>query len=90
MWFLPLSPRYGESWFEPFLARLLEGDPATLELLRTNPFPGEPPVFVRALLYRYRFTTWGERRQTGRWWDRELAGEFLRPVRREAESSVPR
>jgi hypothetical protein len=81
MWFLPLSARYGESWLGPFLLRLLEGEQATLALLRHNPFPSSPPTYVRARLYLYRFTTWRERRQSGDWWVRSLAGEFLPPVR---------
>jgi hypothetical protein len=80
MWFLPLSSRYGERWFVPFLIRLLEGDRQTLALLRANPFPDRPPRFVRALLYRYRFSTWQERRETGAWWVRTLIGEYMPPV----------
>ncbi|HYN68862.1 MAG TPA: lipase maturation factor family protein [Candidatus Eisenbacteria bacterium] len=81
MWFLPLSSRYGERWFVPFMIRLLEGDRPTLRLLRRNPFPDKPPVFVRASLYRYRFTTWREWRETGAWWVRTPAGEYLQPIR---------
>jgi hypothetical protein len=81
MWFLPLSSRYGESWLGPFLARLLEGDRATLALLRHNPFPSTPPTHVRARLFLYRFTTWSERRESGQWWARTLAGDFVPPVR---------
>jgi lipase maturation factor len=80
MWFLPLSPRYGQSWFFPFLVKLLEGDAPTLRLLRRNPFPDGPPRLVRALVYRYRFTTRQERRETGAWWSRELIGEFVGPI----------
>jgi hypothetical protein len=32
------------------------------------------------LLYRYRFTTAAERRETGAWWHRELLGDYLPPV----------
>jgi Lipase maturation factor len=81
MWFLPLSARYGEQWFVPFLVRLLEGDRPTLALLRSNPFPDRPPRYVRALVYRYRFTTWRERRETGAWWVRTLVGDYVRPIR---------
>jgi hypothetical protein len=81
MWFLPLSPRYGESWFVPFLARLLQSDRATLQLLRRNPFPDRPPMWVRARLFRYRFTSWAELRRTGAWWTRSEAGPFVRPFR---------
>ncbi|HEY7522536.1 MAG TPA: lipase maturation factor family protein [Candidatus Limnocylindrales bacterium] len=81
MWFLPLSPAYGEGWFPSFLVRLLEGDPATLRLLRGNPFPDRPPLHVRARLYRYRYTTWAELRRSGAWWERQPVGDFVRPIR---------
>ncbi|SCK09073.1 Lipase maturation factor [Streptomyces sp. WMMB 714] len=80
MWFAALSPGYAHGWFEPFVARLLEGDRDTLRLLRHNPFPQSPPRHVRALLYRYRFTTWQERGESGDWWHRTLVREFLPPV----------
>jgi Lipase maturation factor len=90
MWFLPLSSRYGERWFVPFLTRLLEGDRPTLALLRSNPFPDKPPRFIRARLYRYRFTTPDERRDTGAWWSRTLIGEVMPPVTlRERTSADP-
>ena len=81
MWFLPLSPIYGERWFVPFLGKLLEGDRQTLALLRVNPFPHVPPTYVRARLYRYRFTTWREWRETGAWWDRTLIGDYVPAIR---------
>ncbi len=86
MWFLPLSPRYGEGWFVPFLAALLRGDRATLRLLRRSPFPDAPPRYVRARLFLYRFTDPRERRATGRWWHRELVGEFVPPMRLQESS----
>lgn len=85
MWFVALSPSYGRGWFDRLLQKLLENDRATVRLLRRNPFPAEPPAHVRALLYRYEFTGWRERRETGAWWRRSLVGEFHPPtVRRRA------
>jgi hypothetical protein len=81
MWFLPLSRHYGESWFMSFLAALLRGDRAILGLLRHNPFVDRPPSFVRARLYRYRFSSWQELRTSGRWWNREAVGDYVGPVR---------
>lgn len=80
MWFVPLSPGYADRWFLGFLVKLLENDRATLRLLRGNPFPATPPVWVRARLYRYRFTTRAERRATRAWWSRELVGVYLPPM----------
>lgn len=80
MWFAMLSPAFARGWFEPLVWRLLQNDPPTLKLLRTNPFPDTPPTYIRARLYRYRFTGRDERRATGAWWERTLIGEFARPV----------
>ncbi len=80
MWFAALRPRSPPRWFLPFVEKLLENDPATLRLLRRNPFPDRPPRAIRAVLYRYRFTTWRERRETGAWWERTRVGEYLPPM----------
>lgn len=80
LWFVPLSPRHGGDWFVRFVARLLEGDRATLRLLRRNPFPDAPPRYVRARFFHYRFTTWRERRELGAWWVRRFEADYLPPV----------
>ena len=79
IWFIPLSPRYAGDWFLVFLVRLLENDAATLRLLRRNPFPDAAPEVVRARLFHYRYSTWREWRETGRWWVRTLAAEYVPP-----------
>lgn len=80
MWFAAMSsPMYTE-WFLPFVGKLLEADPATLALLRHDPFDGRRPRFVRARLYRYRFTTPEERARTGDRWHRHPIDEYLRPI----------
>jgi hypothetical protein len=81
MWFAAMSTPLAHPWIVVLCERLLEGDRATLRLLRRNPFPDRPPALVRASLYRYRFTTWRERRATGCWWARELVGTYLPPMR---------
>jgi hypothetical protein len=81
MWFAALRSGFAEDWFAPLLVKLLEGDAAVLRLLRHNPYPHQPPVWVRARYYRYRFSSRAERRDTGAWWVRELVGEYLRPAR---------
>jgi hypothetical protein len=80
MWFAAMSSPMYHEWFVPFLGKLLEADPATLRLLRKDPFEGRRPRFVRARLWLYRFTTPGERRQTGAWWSRTLEGDYVPPV----------
>jgi hypothetical protein len=77
MWFAAFTPQPQDAWFIALLRQLLRGDAATLSLLKTNPFPNHPPRFLRARYYQYRFTTPDERRQTGLWWHRQLAGEYV-------------
>ncbi|HJV35046.1 lipase maturation factor family protein [Geomonas sp.] len=80
MWFAAMPSLYYDPWFIHLLERLLQGDQPTLGLLKGNPFPTAPPRLVRALHYRYRFTTPEERQRTGLWWHRELAGIYFPPV----------
>jgi Lipase maturation factor len=80
MWFAAISPRYAHPWLQPFMLRLLQNDAATLRLLGGNPFPDDPPQYVRAQLYRYRFTTAAEWRRDHAWWHRTLEGGYLPPI----------
>jgi len=89
MWFLPFSvfvtPRgISKSGYEPWFIRLMEqllrGDRATIRLLKETPFPDEPPRYVRARFYRYRFTSRAERRESGNIWHRTLVDEYLPPL----------
>jgi len=80
MWFAAISPRYAYSWLQAFMLRLLQNDAATLSLLRHNPFSDDPPRYVRAQLYRYRFTTAAELRRDHAWWHRTLEAPYLRPI----------
>ncbi len=77
MWFAAISPGYAEPWLGPLMDRLLRNDRSTLRLLRHNPFPDDPPTFVRAQLYRYSFTTWQELRRDRAWWHRTLERSYL-------------
>lgn len=80
MWFAGISPVYAQPWLERFAEKLLRNDHDLIRLLRHNPFPDEPPAFVRADLYLYRFTTRAERRASRAWWQRTGVAEFLPPV----------
>ncbi|HEX5473486.1 MAG TPA: lipase maturation factor family protein [Vicinamibacterales bacterium] len=81
MWFAAMGSAQDSPWFTGLLAKLLEGDPGTLGLLRGNPFPDHPPRWIRAQLYLYRFTTPEERNATGQWWHRTLVGPYFPPSR---------
>jgi hypothetical protein len=84
MWFLPFSPPgmagLYETWFIRLAGKLLAADRDLLRLLRRDPFEGRRPRFVRARLFRYRYTSRRERRETGRWWKRREIETYLPPV----------
>ena len=97
IWFLPFSVAvtgdgirvWGYSlWFLRFVQRLLSGDRGILRLMGRNPFPDQPPAFVRALFYRYRYTDLKQKRETGAWWLRERLGVYLQPVSLDAFKDV--
>jgi hypothetical protein len=75
MWFAALNPG-PQTWFMNCCIRILQGEPEVLALLKYNPFPDAPPRFLRSLLYEYHFTDFKTRRETGRWWKRELVGDY--------------
>ncbi|GAB3536222.1 lipase maturation factor family protein [Arthrobacter tecti] len=87
MWFLALGSDGG--WFTPLLVKLLEADPKILKLLRHDPFDGEPPRYIRARVFRYRFSTREEKRSTGLWWMREQSGTLVDPVSLRSDHEHP-
>ena len=76
LWFASLG-----SWRDDELVplteeRLLLNDSDVLALFRNNPFQRAPPRFVRAVLWRYWFTSMEEKRRTGNWWRRQFLGLY--------------
>jgi lipase maturation factor 1 len=72
MWFAALQDPQRPRWYANLVARLLTGSPDALALFEENPFPDGPPTYIRTSLYKYRFTTLEEKRETGDWWRREF------------------
>jgi hypothetical protein len=88
MWFAAMSSPLYHGWVVALAGRLLRNDKPTLKLMRRNPFPDRPPTFVRMRLFRYRFTSRRQRRETGAWWVRTPAGEYLPPLRLDARGEL--
>jgi hypothetical protein len=80
MWFAALGGPGRNPWFFNFEKCLLENSPPVLALLGPNPFPSQPPKYIRALLYEYHFTDRATRRGTDAWWRRELKGLYAPPL----------
>jgi len=80
MWFAALRPRHHPAWMQHLLKKLLENDRGILKLIKKNPFPENGPVSIRAKLHHYRFATFKERRETGKWWVRTFEGIYFPEV----------
>jgi predicted DCC family thiol-disulfide oxidoreductase YuxK len=79
MWFASLDDPRRLRWFQLFLQKLLENEPAVTALLEKNPFANKPPRYVRAQFYDYTYSGSGEKAQ-GLWWDRRLLGSYFPTV----------
>jgi hypothetical protein len=82
MWFVGNGAARGEPiedepWLVHLIWQLLRGEPEPKRLLARDPFPETPPRWIRAGLWRYRFS---ESRRDGTWWTRQRVGEVLRPL----------
>jgi len=79
------NPRAWEA--HPWLARLagglLENDPVVVGLLDINPFPDQPPRYLRFVTYHVRYADPVTRRDRGIWWMRSVRGLYGPVIRRE-------
>jgi len=78
MWFAAFSSYDDQPWLVHLVYKLLRGDRVVATLFSRDPFPDAPPRWIRADLYRYRFTRLGD--GSGAWWQRERVSEYMRPV----------
>jgi hypothetical protein len=76
LWFAALGSYHDDPWFRHFLIRLMQGEPEVVALLERNPFPKQPPRYLRAVLYEYHFTDRAGRNEDGAWWRREFKGLY--------------
>lgn len=82
MWFAAMGPPERSPWLQNLVIRLLQAEPAVLNLLDKAPFGLEKPKSIRAQYYRYYFTEVGDKG----WWTRSYQGQYfpemaLTPVR---------
>ena len=78
MWFAAMATPNEYPWTIHLVWKLLHNDPLALQLFASNPFPDHPPLFVRAIWYRYKFAPPGN--PEGRWWQREKIGDWFPAV----------
>jgi hypothetical protein len=78
MWFAAMSTADQYPWTYNLVWKLLHNDPGAISLFAGNPFPGSPPRYIRAVLYRYKFAKPGN--PQGLWWTREQIGDWIPAV----------
>jgi len=81
IWFAAMSEPAQYPWVFHLIWKLLWNDPGALSLLAGNPFPQEPPSFIRVRLFRYQFAPLSH--TNGQWWTREELGLWLPPLSRD-------
>ncbi len=86
MWFLPLGDMQPPVWLWRLVAKLLAGDPLLRDRFRVVPFPNQPPRFVRAAVYEYRFSARSEKGV----WQRRYVGDLIAPVTAEDVAAFAR
>jgi predicted DCC family thiol-disulfide oxidoreductase YuxK len=80
MWFAALEDPRQLRWFWRFLQRVLENEPSVTALMKKNPFPDKPPLYVRAEFYDYTYASSAEKAR-GLWWERHSLGLYFPVVR---------
>lgn len=80
MWFAALGTFRNNPWFLNFGEQLLRGNQDVINLLERNPFPNHPPELIRAVSYRYTFTSLSEWRDSGKWWTATKEEIYLPPM----------
>ncbi|NXT40308.1 LMF2 factor, partial [Pelecanoides urinatrix] len=86
MWFAALAHHSSSPWFTSFVYRLLQGKKDVIRLVQVDesryPFSAQPPIYIRAQLYKYWFTGSAEGSGEGPapWWRRQHVQEFFPAV----------
>jgi multisubunit Na+/H+ antiporter MnhG subunit len=75
MWFASMASPTDYPWTLNLVYKLLHNDPKAVGLFASNPFPNEPPRYIRAILYRYSFAKPGNAQ--GRIWNRQRISLWL-------------
>jgi hypothetical protein len=75
MWFAAMASPDEYPWTFNLVWKLLHNDPKIVDLFASNPFPGQPPKYIRAVLYRYSFAKPGN--PEGLFWNRKRLSIWL-------------
>jgi hypothetical protein len=83
IWFAAMQSPDRNPWLIHLLWKFLHNDAKGLSMIAKNPFPEEPPKWVRCQLYRYQYAPLGNSEQAI--WTRKYLKPWLRPLSTEDE-----
>jgi hypothetical protein len=86
MWFAAMSSPAEYPWTLHLVWKLLHNDAGAVSLFAHNPFPNQPPRYIRAVRYRYTFAPPGNAQ--GHYWNRERVDIWLPPLSTQNPSLV--
>jgi hypothetical protein len=75
MWFAAMDSPEDYPWTYNLVWKLLHNDANATSFFAGNPFPGKPPCYIRAVLYRYSFAKPGNLQEL--WWNRKRIGVWI-------------
>lgn len=75
-WFAALGTYEQNPWLIRLMVGLLRHTPTVHTAFKINPFPDNPPRFIRAKRIRYTMSTLSERSKTGQWWIKQDQGPY--------------
>ena len=75
MWFAAMASPNQYPWTINLVSKLLHNDPKITALFAENPFPDQPPRYVRAVRYKYSFAN--PDNDQGQYWNRERVDIWL-------------
>jgi hypothetical protein len=82
LWFASLGDWQQNDMVPITEEKLLMNDRDLIGLFRSDPFDGTAPRYLRAVLWRYWFTSMEEKRRTGNWWRRQMLGLYAPAIER--------
>jgi hypothetical protein len=88
LWFASLGSWRQNMWIINAEERLLRNEPTVMPLFARNPFAGDPPRQVRAVIWQYWFTDWAAKRKEGTWWRRKLIGLYAPVLERMPDGRI--
>jgi len=80
LWFSGMGPPASSPWVLPLIEKMLTNSPAVMGFFAHNPFPNQPPRYIRTLVYNYHFTDDAKRSASGDWWWRDDRRSWLPPL----------